>query len=288
MKLVEVIQAPRTASTVVEALASLSKRMGYRAIVTYDSPGFVVNHAGRAYVTEGLKLLAERTAEHWVLDTILRTCAGFRMGPFELLDLTGLDVSVPVMESIHAQYYGDDRYRPVVLARTRLLAGLLGRKSGQGFYSYNDHGAPPQSVPQSTAPLNESTLWWPTEGPAALPASIAALFPADKRTAAAHQADVVVLAPLGRDLSTATARPRTRSDQGDRRRPALRRTSRRYDDDLPRHRQCNHRRGASDLLRAIDSCFRHRGFAGVCGAACRCVHCQSRVRNGPARRCVAR
>ena len=205
MKLVEVIQAPRTASAAVEALASLSKRMGYRAIVTYDSPGFVVNHAGRAYVTEGLKLLAERTAEHSVLDTILRTCAGFRMGPFELLDLTGLDVSVPVMESIHAQYYGDDRYRPVVLARTRLLAGLLGRKSGQGFYSYSDSGALPPFMPQSTAPLNESTLWWPTEGPAALPESIAALFPADRRTAAAHQADVIVLAPLRRDLSTTAA-----------------------------------------------------------------------------------
>jgi 3-hydroxyacyl-CoA dehydrogenase len=71
-----------------------------------------------------------------VLDAILRTCAGFRMGPFELLDLTGLDVSVPVMESIHAQYYGDDRYRPVALARTRMAAGLLGRKSGEGFYKY--------------------------------------------------------------------------------------------------------------------------------------------------------
>jgi len=203
MKLVEVIQAPRTAASVVEALASLSRRMGYRAIVTFDSPGFVVNHVGRAYVTEGLKLLAERTAEHSVLDAILRTCAGFRMGPFELLDLTGLDVSVPVMESIYAQYYGDDRYRPVVLARTRLLAGLLGRKSGQGFYSYENAGEPVKPVLDSTTQLKESSLWWPTEGPAALPDSIAALFAASKRTAGAHQADVIVLAPLGSDLSTA-------------------------------------------------------------------------------------
>jgi 3-hydroxybutyryl-CoA dehydrogenase len=205
MRLVEVIQAPRTAPEVVQALVALSQRMGHRAIVASDSPGFVVNHAGRAFVTEGLKLLAERTAEHPVLDAILRQCAGFRMGPFELLDLTGLDVSVPVMESIHAQYYGDDRYRPVTLARTRLLAGLLGRKSGQGFYRYENKNASPQSTPQSApqaAAATEATLWWPTDGPAALPDSIAALLPAGKRQAEAHAADIIVLAPLGRDLSS--------------------------------------------------------------------------------------
>jgi 3-hydroxybutyryl-CoA dehydrogenase len=205
MKLVEVIQAPRTAPEVVQALVSLSQRVGHRAIVASDSPGFVVNHAGRAFVTEGLKLLAERAAEHPVLDAILRHCAGFRMGPFELLDLTGLDVSVPVMESIHAQYYGDDRYRPVTLARTRLLAGLLGRKSGQGFYSYADKSAAPQAVPQAVAGAAKLALWWPTEGPAALPDSIAALLPADKRQADARAADLIVLAPLGHDLSTTVA-----------------------------------------------------------------------------------
>ena len=76
--MVEVVQAPRTADSVVAALAELSKRVGHRAVVTSDSPGFVVNHAGRAFVTEGLKLLAERTAEHPVLDAILRNCATAR------------------------------------------------------------------------------------------------------------------------------------------------------------------------------------------------------------------
>src|SRR5258708_2246158 len=137
MKLVEVIQAPRTDAEAVRLLANLSERIGHRAIVVSDSPGFVVNHAGRAFVTEGFKLLAERAAEHHVLDAILRSCAGFRMGPFELLDLTGLDVSVPVMESIHSQFYGDDPYRPVTLARTPLLARLLGRQTGQGFYLHD-------------------------------------------------------------------------------------------------------------------------------------------------------
>jgi 3-hydroxybutyryl-CoA dehydrogenase len=202
MKLVEVIQAPRTSPDVVQSLVSLSRRVGHRPIVASDSPGFVVNHAGRAFVTEGLKLLAERTAEHEVLDSILRGCGGFRMGPFELLDLTGLDVSVPVMESIHTQYYGDDRYRPVPLARTRMLAGLLGRKSGQGFYRYKGKSEALQSVPQMSGEQPEVRLWWPTEGPNALPESIAALFPLGMREAEAQTADIIVLAPLGRDLST--------------------------------------------------------------------------------------
>lgn len=205
MKLVEVIQAPRTALDVVQALVSISKKVGHRAVVTSDSPGFVVNHAGRAYVTEGLKLLSERTAEHHVLDAILRTCAGFRMGPMELLDLTGLDVSVPVMESIHAQYYGDDRYRPVTLARTRLHAGLLGRKTGQGFYDYSAKLDAPDSELQQSVPSTDATLWWPTQGTAALPASIAALLPANTRSASADDADVILLAPIGQDLSTTVA-----------------------------------------------------------------------------------
>lgn len=201
MRVVEVIRALKTAPEAVEALVALSEQVGHRAVVTADSPGFVVNHAGRAFVTESLKLLAERAGEHEVLDDILRHCAGFRMGPFELLDLTGLDVSVPVMESIHAQYYGDDRYRPVALARTRLLAGLLGRKSGEGFYR---HGAAKQAAAALT-PTDvrlATTFWWPTDGVCAVPASVAALLPASVRLEDAATADVILVAPLGPDLST--------------------------------------------------------------------------------------
>lgn len=199
MRLVEVIQAPRTDSQVVQALSELSQRVGHRAVVASDSPGFVVNHAGRAFVTEGLKLLAERCAEHHVLDTILRN-AGFRIGPLELLDLTALDVSVPVMESIHAQYYGDDRYRPVALARTRMMAGLLGRKTGEGFYSY---ASGVQQRPAVELPAAcQASIWWPTSGPAALPELLAGLLPAGTRHADPAQADVLLLAPLGTDLSS--------------------------------------------------------------------------------------
>lgn len=204
MRVVEVVQAPRTGDAVVQALVELSKRIGHRAVVTTDSPGFVVNHAGRAFVTEGLKLLAERAADHQVLDAILRTCAGFRMGPFELLDLTGLDVSVPVMESIHAQYYGDDRYRPAALARTRMTAGLLGRKSKEGFYKYEGAAAPQAQAAAANAPAGVSA-WWPTEGPGALPAEVAAMLPG-RRSPDPARADIILLAPLDQDLSSLVAR----------------------------------------------------------------------------------
>ncbi|HSW16844.1 MAG TPA: 3-hydroxyacyl-CoA dehydrogenase [Ramlibacter sp.] len=204
MRLVEVVQAPRTSGAVVDALVALSKKVGHRAVVTSDSPGFVVNHAGRAFVTEGLKLLAERAAPHPVLDAILRDCAGFRMGPFELLDLTALDVSVPVMESIHSQYYGDDRYRPAALARTRMAAGLLGRKSGEGFYKY-EAGAPQQPPATPAAAIAAASVWWPTDGPGALPDTVVALLGAVKRQADPARADVILLAPIAKDLSSTVA-----------------------------------------------------------------------------------
>ncbi|MGN8186478.1 3-hydroxyacyl-CoA dehydrogenase [Burkholderia sp. 22088] len=203
MRLVEVVQAPRTAPEARDALAELSRRIGHRPIVVPDSPGFVVNHAGRAFVTEGLKLLAEKTGEHSVLDGILRQCAGFRMGPFELLDLTGLDVSVPVMESIHAQYYGDDRYRPVMLARTRLNAGLLGRKAGQGFYHYDGKQAAAESPSAQHSSPGNVTVWWPTDGVAALPESVVTLLSQVTRVADPRDADLALAAPIDTDLSTA-------------------------------------------------------------------------------------
>ncbi len=204
MRLVEVVQAPRTGDDVVEALVALSKKVGHRSVVTSDSPGFVVNHAGRAFVTEGLKLLSERAAAHPVLDAILRDCAGFRMGPFELLDLTALDVSVPVMESIHSQYYGDDRYRPAALARTRMAAGLLGRKSGEGFYKYEAGASAKPAAPAGVA-VAAASVWWPTDGPGALPENVVALIGDVKRETDAARAGVLLLAPIAKDLSSTVA-----------------------------------------------------------------------------------
>ena len=139
MKIVEVIPGLSTKASVVETLKELAKRMGHLGVVAKDTPGFIVNHGGRAYGTEALKILGEGVASFEDIDRILRDGAGFRMGPFELLDLTGIDVSHPVMESIYNQFYNEDRYRPHPLTRQMLMGKKLGRKVGEGFYQYTDN-----------------------------------------------------------------------------------------------------------------------------------------------------
>jgi 3-hydroxybutyryl-CoA dehydrogenase len=146
MKVVEVVDGLLTEPWVGESLAALAERMGHAPVRARDTPGFIVNHAGRGFVTEALRLLGENVAEFFEIDRILRDAAGFRMGPFELLDLTGLDVSQPVMESIYHQYYQEPRYRPSPLAAQRLAAGALGRKSGRGFYAYDGNQAKAEAV----------------------------------------------------------------------------------------------------------------------------------------------
>lgn len=136
MKVVEVIQGLKTDTKHVETLNQLARVFGHRPVVAKDTPGFIINHAGRAYGTEALKILNENVADISEIDRILRDGVGFRMGPFELMDLTGLDVSHPVMESIYHQYYEEARYRPNSLTKQMLDAKQLGRKVGQGFYDY--------------------------------------------------------------------------------------------------------------------------------------------------------
>lgn len=136
MKVVEVIPGRRTRLDIVDRLIALSYTMGHRPVIAKDTPGFIINHAGRAYGTEALKILNENVTNISAIDRILKQSLGFKMGPFELMDLTGLDVSHPVMESVYNQYYQEPRYRPNVLTQQMLIAKQLGRKTGQGFYNY--------------------------------------------------------------------------------------------------------------------------------------------------------
>lgn len=138
MRLVEVVKGLRTAPEVTGHLVTLAEQMSKTPVVVADSPGFLVNHAGRGYNTEALRVLSEQIADEPTIDMILRDGVGFRMGPFELLDVTGLDVSHPVMEQIYQQYYAEQRYRPQPLTGRRMAAGLLGRKTNEGFYRYQD------------------------------------------------------------------------------------------------------------------------------------------------------
>lgn len=138
MKIVEVIDGLLTEKWVGEELATLAHRMGHASVRAKDTPGFIVNHAGRGFGTEALRILGEGIAEFYEVDRIMRESGGFRMGPFELLDMTGLDVSHPVLESIYEQYYHEPRFRPSPITRQMLMAGTLGRKTGRGFYKYID------------------------------------------------------------------------------------------------------------------------------------------------------
>jgi 3-hydroxybutyryl-CoA dehydrogenase len=138
MKIVEIVKGIRTNEEICNKLVDLINETGHKAVIAKDTPGFIVNHAGRAYVTEALAILEESIAQPSEIDIILKESVGFKMGPFELLDLTGVDVTHPVTESIYNQFYQDPKYRPSYLLRLRMLAGLLGRKTNQGFYSYNN------------------------------------------------------------------------------------------------------------------------------------------------------
>lgn len=153
MKVVEVIAGLKTSPAVCEGLSQYARQMGHTPVQAQDTPGFIVNHAGRGYGTEALRIVSEGVADFATIDRILRDQAGFKLGPFELMDLTGLDVSHPVMESIYHQYYEEARYRPNVITAQRLAGGVLGRKTGEGFYRYTDGTmqVPPEpAVPEVT------------------------------------------------------------------------------------------------------------------------------------------
>jgi 3-hydroxybutyryl-CoA dehydrogenase len=142
MKVVEVIPGLKTSAEVGERLMALSKQMGHTPVMASDTPGFIVNHAGRGYGTEALRIVGEGVSDFATIDAILKDQVGFKLGPFELMDLTGLDVSHPVMESVYRQYFDEPRYRPSVITAQRLAGGVLGRKTKVGFYDYSEQNKP--------------------------------------------------------------------------------------------------------------------------------------------------
>ncbi len=206
MKIVEVIGGVRTEDWVLDALTALARRMGHHPVRASDTPGFIVNHAGRAYGPEALRIVSEGIADFAAVDRIMTETAGFRMGPFELFDLTGLDVSYPAMESIYHQYYEDPRYRPVVIAAQRHAAGLLGRKTGQGFYRYPDGKIDRPAEPAAPALAPGATAWIGRRFPREAERLAAALSQANIAFETAEQpsADaIILLTPLGEDCTTA-------------------------------------------------------------------------------------
>ncbi len=210
MKVVEVIRGARTSSATAETLVALTRRTGHAPVVAQDTPGFLINHAGRGYGPEALRVVAEGVADVPTVDRVMReqvvfNGSGFRLGPFELLDLTGLDVSHPVMESIYRQFYDEPRFRPSALAAQRVAGGLLGRKTGEGFYRY-ENGAP-VAAPEDEPPPGATPFArvWVGPGPrqAAL-RELAVALGASLDDAAQPRADsLVLIAPLGLDATAA-------------------------------------------------------------------------------------
>lgn len=180
MKLVEVVHGLQTDATVAEAIFELSKAWGKVPVHAKSTPGFIVNRIARPYYAETLALLQEQAATPQVLDACLKA-AGFRMGPCELMDLIGHDTNFAVTNSVYAANFGDKRYVPSLVQAEMVAGGLLGRKSGRGFYAYGDGaGVPPLPVAVHEAPATAREVTVHGIGPIAdhlEHAAIAALAP---------------------------------------------------------------------------------------------------------------
>jgi 3-hydroxybutyryl-CoA dehydrogenase len=136
MKLVEVVAGAGSSPSALASARAVGEAMGKRVIDAADVAGFLVNRCNRPFSLESLKLLQERVASVEQIDRIVRMGGGFRMGPFELMDLIGIDTHHAVAESFYRQSFGEPRYRPSPLTARQVAAGRLGRKSGRGWYEY--------------------------------------------------------------------------------------------------------------------------------------------------------
>ena len=156
MALVEVINGVATDPAVADTVVATAAAWGKSPVLAKSTPGFIVNRVARPYYAEALRLLLEQGADVATIDAVLRDCGGFRMGPFELMDLIGHDVNFSVTRSVFDAYFGDPRFTPSILQQELVNAGFLGRKSGRGFYRYGDDAAKPQAQFESAreAPLD--------------------------------------------------------------------------------------------------------------------------------------
>jgi len=159
MRLVEVISGLQTEDWVCDALEAIGKRMTREPVRCTDAPGFLVNQVGRGFTLEAAHLVHEGIAGFPDVDRVMRDVGGFRMGPFELMDLTGLDVTQPASELIYNQFFHEPRYRPNLIMRARYEAGVLGRKTKQGFYNY-DAEMKAIAAPEAPAPAARPDSVW--------------------------------------------------------------------------------------------------------------------------------
>jgi 3-hydroxybutyryl-CoA dehydrogenase len=205
MKLVEVIDGLQTEDWVGEALMAVGRRMTREPVRLKDAPGFLVNQVGRGFTLEAAHLAYEGVAGFADVDRVMRDVGGFRMGPFELMELTGLDVTHPASELIYHQFFEEPRYRPNLIMRSRFEAGVLGRKSKRGFYDY-DGEMKAIVPPEPSAPAARPASVWvsPVEaqGHASLVGLLGTLGIRRETAAKPSPGALILVTPIGEDATT--------------------------------------------------------------------------------------
>jgi 3-hydroxybutyryl-CoA dehydrogenase len=167
MRLVEIVAGLATDPRVAETLADTARAWGKEPVQARSTPGFIVNRCARPFYGEALRMLQEGVADPATIDAVMREAGGFRMGPFELMDLIGHDVNFEVTRSMHAASHGDPRYQPSWIQQELVSAGRLGRKSGRGFYDYAEGAEKPSPATAPAAPPPHSVVVHGDLGPAA-------------------------------------------------------------------------------------------------------------------------
>jgi len=137
MKLVEIVRGHDTTDDVMYRSEGYIKQIGKTPVLAKDSPGFIVNRVARNFYGEAFRLLGDGIATHEQIDKIMQG-SGFAMGPFQLMDLIGIDVNLAVTESVYNQFFGEPRFRPHPIQQKMAEAHLLGKKTGRGFYDYSE------------------------------------------------------------------------------------------------------------------------------------------------------
>jgi 3-hydroxybutyryl-CoA dehydrogenase len=201
-RVVEVVRAPRTAESTIERLTRMVEKLGQTPIVVEDTPGFLINTAGRGLLGEALRILEEGVAPPHAIDIVVREVLGFRMGPFEMLDQTGLDTAWVTQQQLFEQFFGEPRLRPVPLVAQRIAAGLLGRKSNEGFYRYaNGEIVRPEAEPP---PQDSHRPIWVSGARPQLATKVASALTGAIEVAPANAPNaVLVVTPLGLDATQA-------------------------------------------------------------------------------------